>query len=306
VPPTATLPPTSTPAVTNTPLATTSSGGATGCDSATFVSDVTIPDGEEIAPDAEFVKTWRLKNSGTCTWSTSYSLVFASGNAMDGTASQALSGSIAPGSNVDVSVTLTAPPADGEYTGYWALRNASGQNFASFYVQISVGEGGASGDAKTISGSPVGQVNTTGTIGAAAHAGSSSGVDVRAFVSFNISSIPTDATIEEVKVDFSGYDTVGNPFASLGCLQGFAGSYFPLDAADYLTSGSGPDMAWCSTGELSTVFINEAVKDRLQDAVDASSGTLQYQLRFTGSPSGDLLVRFLNGGVKLIITYSEP
>jgi len=59
--PTATSTTSPTPAVTNTP-ATTSSGGATGCDRTQFVSDVTVPDGEDHAPDTTFVKTWRLRN----------------------------------------------------------------------------------------------------------------------------------------------------------------------------------------------------------------------------------------------------
>ena len=43
------------------------------CDMAQFVADVTVPDGTTYAPGAAFTKTWRLKNIGTCTWSTSYS-----------------------------------------------------------------------------------------------------------------------------------------------------------------------------------------------------------------------------------------
>lgn len=308
-PPTATSTASLTPAVTNTPFATsTSSGGATGgCDVAQFVSDVTVPDGEDHAPDSTFVKTWKLRNAGTCSWSTTYSVVFVSGNSMGGPASQSLTATIAPGTTVDISLNLTAPHETGSYTGYWTLKNATGQTFGdSFYVQIDVtGSGGVSGDGTTISASSVGQVDASGTIGSAAHAGSNSGTGVQGFVSFNISSIPTDATIEEVKVDFSGFDTVSNPFASMGCLQGFAGSYFPLDASDYNASGSGPDMEWCSSSELSTVFINSDVADRLQDAL-GSATTLEYQLKFSGTPAGSALVRFLGGGTKLIITYTEP
>lgn len=296
-----------TPAVSNTPFATsTSSGGATGgCDVAQFVSDVTVPDGEDHAPDTTFVKTWKLRNAGTCSWSNSYSVVFVSGNSMGGPASQNLTETIAPGTTVDVSVNLTAPHEPGSYTGYWTLKNATGQTFGdSFYVQIDV-TGTGTGSGKTISASSMGLVNASGTVGSTANVGSDSGTGVQAYVSFDISSIPTDATIGEVRVDFSGFDTVTNPFASMGCLQGFAGSYFPLDASDYNASGSGPDMEWCSSSELSTVFINDDVADRLQDAL-GSATTLQYQLKFSGSPTGNALVRFLNGGVKLIVTYTEP
>ncbi|MCL5428370.1 MAG: NBR1-Ig-like domain-containing protein [Chloroflexi bacterium] len=299
-----------TPAVTNTPFATstTSSGGATGgCDAAKFEADVTVPDGEDHAPDTAFVKTWRLRNIGTCSWSTSYSVVFVSGNSMGGPASQNLTVTVAPNTTVEVSINLKAPRETGSYTGYWTLKNATGQTFGdSFYVQIDVtGSGSTGGNGSTITASSVGQVDASGTPGSAAHAGANSGTGVQGFVSFNIASIPTDATIQEVKVDFSGFDTAGNPFASMGCLQGFAGSYFPLDAGDYNASGSGPDMEWCSTSDLSTVFINGDVADRLQDAL-GSATTLEYQLKFSGTPTGSALVRFLDGGVKLIITYTKP
>lgn len=308
--PTATLAATNTPAVSNTPAATatTGSGGGTGgCDAHQFVTDVTINDGTEIAPDATFVKTWRLRNAGTCSWSPSYALVFVSGNAMGGAAAQNLTATVAPGTTIDISITLTAPHELGSYTGYWNLRNASNQTFGStaFYVQIEVSTSGSSGGGNgTLSANAVGQVDASGTVGAAAHAGASSGTGVAGFVSFNISSIPSTATIEEVELDFSGFDTAGNPFASMGCLQIFAGTFFPLDASDYAASGSGPDMEWCDTSELSTVFSVDDVSDRLQAALGTS--TLEYKLVFSGTPTGNALVRFLNGGMKLIVTYSEP
>jgi hypothetical protein len=298
-----------TPAVSNTPFATSTSsgGGATGgCDVAQFVSDVTVPDGEDHAPDTTFVKTWKLRNAGTCSWSTSYSVVFVSGNSMGGPASQTLTGTIAPGTTVDVSLNLTAPHEADSYTGYWTLKNAAGQTFGdSFYVQIDVtGSGGSSGTGKTITASSAGQVDASGTVSNGAHVGANSGTGVQGFLSFDISSIPTDATIDEVEVDFSSFDTVSNPFSSMGCLQGYAGTFFPLDASDYNASGSGPDMEWCSSSELSTVFINDDVGDRLQDAL-GSATTLEYQLKFSGSPTGSALVRFLSG-VKLIVSYTEP
>src|SRR5688572_4669107 len=81
----------------------------TVCDRAQFVADVTVPDGMSFSPGATFTKTWRLRNIGTCTWSTSYSLVFDSGTQMGAPASVNFPSSVAPGGSIDLSVTMTAP-----------------------------------------------------------------------------------------------------------------------------------------------------------------------------------------------------
>jgi hypothetical protein len=103
---------------------------ATPCsDWAQFISDVTVPDGTSFAPGATFVKTWRLKNIGTCTWTTSYAAVFVSGSQMGAPAVVNLLSSVTPGATVDITVNMTAPSAPGHYVGYWKLRNASGGLF---------------------------------------------------------------------------------------------------------------------------------------------------------------------------------
>ena len=150
--------PTSTPVLTATgmptrgapPAASQAGQSVSGAvtvvgDMAAFVSDVTIPDGTTMEPDTDFTKTWELQNSGTNTWTADYDLVYYSGSAMSGPASQQLTtDSIAPGESLYVSVELTAPSTEGNYVGYWILRNASGQNFGissygnPFYVEINV------------------------------------------------------------------------------------------------------------------------------------------------------------------------
>ena len=96
------------------------------CDAAQFIADVTVPDGTIFAPGTAFTKTWRLKNIGTCTWTTAYSLVFVSGEQMSGPGSVALPTTVSPGQTVDVSVALVAPASAGTFRGYWQLKNASG------------------------------------------------------------------------------------------------------------------------------------------------------------------------------------
>jgi cell division septation protein DedD len=128
--------PIETVAETSTVTATsisTSAPTANLCDRAGFVEDVTIPDGTEIVAGGKFTKTWKLSNDGTCTWTSDYEVVFASGDQMDGPDSKQLtSGSVAPGETVKISVDLKAPSETGTYRGYWLLSNARGQTFGIF------------------------------------------------------------------------------------------------------------------------------------------------------------------------------
>jgi hypothetical protein len=117
------------------------------CDQATFVTDVTIPDGTVEAPGATFKKTWRLQNTGTCNWS-GYILEFDNGEAMSPAVDAV--GVVLSGQEVDVSVTFTAPTAPGDYKSYWRIRNPAGVQLPvlggfqgkGFFVYIKVGSAG--------------------------------------------------------------------------------------------------------------------------------------------------------------------
>jgi hypothetical protein len=99
------------------------------CDKVQFVADVTVPDGTNFPPGATFTKTWRLKNVGSCTWTTSYQLVFFSGEQMGTVSSVSFPRNVAPGQTVDISVNLTAPSSPGSYRGYWMFKNSNGTLF---------------------------------------------------------------------------------------------------------------------------------------------------------------------------------
>jgi hypothetical protein len=142
--PTNTLAPSPTLQPTNTQVPPTATQIPVPCDRASFVSDVSYPDNAEVAQGASFVKTWRIKNTGTCTWNSSYAVVFLRGDSMGGpAASQFTTSSVAPGDSIDISVSLTAPNSIGTYQGFWQLRNSSGALFgigadarAEFWVKI--------------------------------------------------------------------------------------------------------------------------------------------------------------------------
>jgi len=124
---------------------------ATCVDSSEFVSDVTVPDGTSFEPGTVLRKTWRIRNSGTCTWDAGYRLMFLSGDRMSGPRSTPLGSldrlpqspplfpSVRPGAEIELSVTLIAPSEAGTFTGQWQLFAPDGTPFGtSMYVAIVV------------------------------------------------------------------------------------------------------------------------------------------------------------------------
>jgi hypothetical protein len=131
-------PPTPTPAPTPTPI-------PVPCNAASFVKDVTIPDGTTFAPNTDFTKTWRIENTGTCTWTKEYDLVFVDGARMGGQKAIALPESVKPGETTDLSIALTSPDTAGDYQSFWMLRAEDGLIFGlggtankAFWVVINV------------------------------------------------------------------------------------------------------------------------------------------------------------------------
>jgi len=122
-------PPGETPSPTPTP---------TPCvPDARWVADVTVPDNTVFAPGMPFIKTWRVRNAGTCAWEPGTRLVFISGTPMGGPAADVPA--LAPGAQTDVSVSLTAPAAPGTYRANYQFQAPDGTRFgAVIYVQIVV------------------------------------------------------------------------------------------------------------------------------------------------------------------------
>jgi hypothetical protein len=128
-------PPTDTPTATATPIVGSGPGGCVL--DGTYIADVTIPDGTVLAPNAPFVKTWRIRNDGTCAWDASYQLVFSDGNQMSGPAAVNVPAT-GPGQTNDFSVNLIAPGSTGDFTGRWRLRASNGAIFGGYTVVVKV------------------------------------------------------------------------------------------------------------------------------------------------------------------------
>ncbi|MCK6583297.1 MAG: hypothetical protein L6Q49_09390 [Anaerolineales bacterium] len=145
--------------MTATPILTSSttvpSSGTGACvNSAEFISDVSIPDGTVFAPETAFVKTWRVKNTGTCTWDHRYSLVFADGTLLTPYDHLALPFVTAPGQTLDLSLDMTAPIYPGAYESHWKFQAPNGSRFgvgkkdSPLWLKLII----ASPDTTTISG----------------------------------------------------------------------------------------------------------------------------------------------------------
>ena len=303
--------PTSTLAVANTSAPPTSLPPTQTCDVAQFIDDVTIPDGTVLEPNETFTKTWRLKNVGTCSWTSSYAIIFSSGDSMNGPATQALAGNVNPGDTVDISVDLTGPAADGNYKGYWKLRNASGVHFAQFYVDIKVKTPTPTSGPTSIT------LNATGgTEGGTVYeptAGKSVVHDTilagdteanklaRGFMSFDISSI-SGKTVTAATLDLSACAPVQDPFSSLaGIWVGEVQYALPLDQSDYDISETGIQLLTALPG--SSIDVKSYVQTRVTE------GKSRFQIRLhpsSANSDNDGQADYMTcsaSGPKLSITY---
>ena len=142
-----TTPVVSSPVAGFTQLASPAPAGATAalgdsCNNAAYEGDVTVPDGTVFKPGVDFVKTWAVRNTGTCTWDEGYEFVFIAGDdALDPVnfkfknAKDFVSG----GAAINLSVNLTAPLAPGKYSGTWRMRTDRGYYFGdlfSVYIEV--------------------------------------------------------------------------------------------------------------------------------------------------------------------------
>ena len=122
--------PTLTPAPTSTitPFPTDTQP-AVACNVAAYAGSVNWPDGSLVPPNYSFTKKWMLKNVGSCTWTTDYTVVFVSGARLGDVTAVNLPVEVHPNQIVTVSVPLTSPSSGGIYTSYWMLRSDQNQTF---------------------------------------------------------------------------------------------------------------------------------------------------------------------------------
>ncbi len=310
--------PTNSPNPTNTAV-NTPTNTPIPCNLATWDPasiDVTVPDNTKMTPNQVFSKTWRIRNVGTCSWNSSYLLIFDHGDGLGVTAGytqQLTTGVVNPRQWVDLTVNLKTPAATGTYTGYWRLRDPGGVVFGitpsggTFIVKIVV--------VATTSVTLVPKVGESGTIRSDAgpwpdYTAGESNADIsrscEAFLSYDITGIPTNATINEVKFDFTAYTITGNPFGGLGVLHAYATDYgLTLEPGDFVVGFPPGKIAdWSSAEALNTIESSPELKTNLQSKLGTSR--LQLRLQFSGSNGDAIKDRITFTNPNLIVTYTTP
>ncbi len=131
-----TVPPTPTGAAPTVPPP---SPTPVSCAQLGVAADATDSNKLVVAPGVQFVKAWRLQNSGTCAWSGTLSFV-GNGDQMEGSSPTSLP-TVDVGQSTDVSLNLTAPIQPGSYQGTWEVRTGEGIVLGRLVVSIEVAGG---------------------------------------------------------------------------------------------------------------------------------------------------------------------
>lgn len=103
-----------------------------------FVQDITVPDGTHFAPGTPFDKTWRIQNTGTCTWDTTYQYRLINDVGMAGQNFN-LPKTVVPNDTIDITVKFVSPMTAGKYRSQWRIFAPDGSPFGQRpYVEIVV------------------------------------------------------------------------------------------------------------------------------------------------------------------------
>ncbi|XP_030265248.1 next to BRCA1 gene 1 protein isoform X2 [Sparus aurata] len=92
--------------------------------------DENLPDGTRLRPGTKFIKYWKMRNTGTISWSADTKLKFMWGNLAVGSGDRWREVSVPflqPGQVGIVSVALCAPTVEGSYTSHWRLAHTGEQ-----------------------------------------------------------------------------------------------------------------------------------------------------------------------------------
>ena len=122
---------------------------------AKFIEDVTFADGCVVAPGQDFVKAWKVKNSGATAWPTGCELIMQKSDASSFDSESVALPALEPRGDHVAQVALRAPSVPGRYTAYWRVCDPRGVAFGHrLWVDVNVMEAApvaldADGEAQT-------------------------------------------------------------------------------------------------------------------------------------------------------------
>jgi len=139
---------------------------------------------------------------------------------------------------------------------------------------------------------------------------SNANVALQAFLSFDISEIPTGATVESASLFIGTGDKLSDPYGSLGCLRVYEHAYGILDSDDFFTgSPLGALCRFCSPAEQSSPCNFEpyginALQAKVSDGASRFQVRLQFNERYTDGDGLADAVRVGEAEPTLSVTYT--
>jgi hypothetical protein len=116
-----------------TPMPTSSTNPPDCLDDLTFIDDLNYPDGENVSHGSIIQKQWLVQNTGTCAWTSGYTVRKIGGPDMGATPSQVLTSAV-PSSQVTIAITFIAPTQSGKYEAKWQAYNPNGSPFGDYFT----------------------------------------------------------------------------------------------------------------------------------------------------------------------------
>ncbi len=108
---------------------------ATGCLNSALLSDVTIPNGAELAAGDSFTKTWLVKNTGTCDWNSNFKITYVGGDLL-GSDTTRIRLNVNPGATGEISLPMVAPNVTGQVISSWQLASDEGTLFGQVFTIV--------------------------------------------------------------------------------------------------------------------------------------------------------------------------
>lgn len=118
-----------TPEISPTPAPTATPTSNMPCNRANLETK-SIADNTVIYIGRTFTQTFRIKNTGSCTWNQNYELRFVDGDLMGAGASIPMGiTSLPTWGYVHIDVVMKAPDVPGTYSNYWMIKSDKGEIF---------------------------------------------------------------------------------------------------------------------------------------------------------------------------------